>query len=59
LSSIWDAIGADQQRFTEYQFRQFEGRVRNVFIEVKKVLNEAREAGVLRDEPLDLAAVSA
>jgi hypothetical protein len=54
LSEIWDRIGPDQQRFVEYQFRQFEGRVRNVVIELKKVIDEAREAGVLRDQPLDL-----
>lgn len=52
LSEVWDAIGPDQQRFVEYQFRQYEGKVRNVFIELKKILDEARDAGVLRDEPL-------
>jgi hypothetical protein len=56
LSAIWDAIGPDQQRFVEYQFRQYEGRVRDVVIEVKKIIDEAHEAGVLRDRPLDLLA---
>jgi hypothetical protein len=56
LSGIWDAIGADRQRFVEYQFRQHEGRIRNVVIELKKVIDEARETGVLRDQPLDLTA---
>lgn len=56
LSQIWDAIGPDKQRFIEYEFRQYEGRVRNVFIELKKVLDEARDAKVLRDEPLTLGA---
>lgn len=54
LSQVWDAIGPDQQRFVEYQFRQYEGRVRNVIIELKKVLDEARDAGALRDNPLAL-----
>lgn len=58
LSAIWDAIGPDKQRFVEYQFRQYEGRVRNVLIELKKVLDEASAAGVLRDEPLDLTAAA-
>jgi hypothetical protein len=58
LSEVWDAIGEDQQRFIEYQFRQYEGKVRNVVIELKKVIDEASEAGVLRDEPLDLVAVA-
>lgn len=58
LSDVWDAIGEDQQRFIEYQFRQFEGKVRNVVIELKKVIDEAREAGVRRDEPLDLVAAT-
>jgi hypothetical protein len=55
LSGIWDAIGEDQQNFVEYQFRQYEGRVRNVVIELKKVIDEARAAGVLRDDPISLA----
>jgi hypothetical protein len=58
LSQVWDAIGPDQQRFVEYQFRQYEGRVRDVVIELKKVIDEAREANVLRDQPLDLNGVS-
>jgi hypothetical protein len=59
LSAIWDALGPDRQQFVEYQFRQYEGRVRIVFIELKKVIDEAREAGVLREEPLDLSAGTA
>jgi hypothetical protein len=58
LSGIWDVIGEDQQRFVEYQFRQYEGRVRDVVIEVKKVIDDAREAKVLRDQPLDFGATS-
>jgi hypothetical protein len=58
LSEIWDAIGPDKQRFVEYEFRQYERRVRDVIIELKKVLDEARDADALRDEPLDLAGVA-
>jgi len=41
LSAIWDRIGPDQQQFVEYQFRQYEGRVRLVVIELKKILDAA------------------
>jgi len=58
LSDVWDAIGPDQQRFIEYQFRQFEGKVRLVFIEVRQVIVAAREGGFLRDEPLDLGSMA-
>jgi hypothetical protein len=54
LSDLWDAIGADQQRFVEYQFRQYERKVRDIFIELKRVIDEATAGGVLRDDPLDL-----
>lgn len=55
LSDVWDAIGEDQQRFVEHAFRQYEGMVRIVFIELKRVIEAEREGGHLRDEPLDLA----
>jgi hypothetical protein len=55
LSKVWDSAGPDQQRFIEYEFRQFEGRVRLVVIELKKVIDEASQAGVLREEPIDLS----
>jgi len=58
LSDLWDAIGPDQQRFVEYQFRQYEGKVRDVVIELKKVLDEAKAAGVLRDAPMNLESAS-
>lgn len=58
LSDVWDAIGPDKQRFVEYQFRQYEGKVRDVVIELKKVLDEARAAGALRDAPLNLESPS-
>jgi hypothetical protein len=38
----------------EYQFRQYEARVRDVVIELKKVIDEGGEPGVLQDDPLDL-----
>jgi hypothetical protein len=53
MSAIWDSLGPDRQRSFEYQFRMYEGRVREVLIELKKIIDEAREAGVLRDEPID------
>lgn len=56
LSDIWDGIGADQQRFVEYQFRQYERKVRDVVIELKKVIDEAWAAAALREQPLDLRA---
>ena len=55
LSDRWDALGEDRQRFFEHAFRQYEGKVRLVFIELKRVIDAAREGGKLRDEPLDLA----
>jgi hypothetical protein len=54
LSDQWDALGEDQQRFFEHAFRQYEEKVRLVFIELKRVIDAAREGGKLRDEPLDL-----
>jgi hypothetical protein len=54
LSAIWDRIGPDQQQFVEYQFRQYEGRVRLVVIELKRILDAAAEAGALRKDPMDL-----
>lgn len=54
LSAVWDAFGPDQQRLIEYEFRQFEGRVRLAVIELKKVIDEARAASVLREDPIDL-----
>lgn len=55
LSDVWDSLGEDRQRFVEHAFRQFEGKVRDVFIELKRVIEAARDGGHLRDEPLDLA----
>jgi hypothetical protein len=54
LSQIWDAAGVNQRALLEYRFRQFEGRIRLVYIELKKIIDEAREAGAMREEPLDL-----
>jgi hypothetical protein len=56
LSDVWDAIDEDQQQVFEWAFRQYEGKVRNVFIELKLVIVAAREGGHLRDERLDLVA---
>ncbi len=56
LSDVWDAIGPDQQRFVEHQFRQYEGRIRDVVVELKRVIDEASATGGLSDEPLDLEA---
>jgi hypothetical protein len=58
LSDVWDAFGPDQQRFVEYQFRQYEGKIRDVVVELKKVLDEAKAAGALRDAPLNLEPAS-
>jgi hypothetical protein len=54
LSDQWDALGEDQQRFFEHAFRQYEGKVRLVFIELKRVIDAAGVGGKLSDEPLDL-----
>ena len=55
LSDVWDALGEDQQRFVEHAFRLYEAKVRDVFIELKRVIEAARAAGALRDEPVELA----
>ena len=55
LSEVWDAVGPDKQRFIEYHFRQYEAKVRLVVIELKKVIDEAKAGGLLRDDPLDLS----
>jgi hypothetical protein len=39
----------------QYEFRMYESRVRNVVVELKKVIEAGREGGFLRDEPIDLS----
>ena len=53
LSDVWDALGEDRQRFVEHAFREYEAKVRLVFIELKRVIEAARDAGSYRDEPLE------
>ncbi len=54
LSDIWDALTQDQRRFVEHAFRSYEFKVRNVIIELKRVIERARDEALLRDRPLDL-----
>jgi hypothetical protein len=56
MSEWWDRIGPNNQQMIQYEFRQYENRVRLVVIELKKVIDAAREGGHLRDKPLDLTA---
>lgn len=58
LSDVWDSLGPDRQRFIEHAFRQYDGKIRDVFIELKKVITAARERGFLREEPLYLAGLT-
>lgn len=54
MSEWWDRIGPNNQQTVQYEFRMYESRVRNVVIELKKVIAAARDGGHLRDQPLDL-----
>ena len=56
LSDTWDALGPNDREFVIYAFMTYEGRVRDIIVELKKVIDEAREGGYLRDEPLDIGA---
>src|ERR1700674_3082308 len=56
LSDVWDGLTADDQEFVMHAFRSYEGRVRAIIVGLKEVIDEAREGGFLRDEPLDLGA---
>jgi hypothetical protein len=58
LAAIWDSLRPSDQQFVEYQVRVYESNVRNVVIELKKVIDEANARGVLRDQPLDLGAAT-
>jgi hypothetical protein len=53
LSDIWDGLTANDQEFVMHAFRTYEGRVRDIIVELKKVIDEARGGGYLRDEALD------
>jgi hypothetical protein len=54
MSEWWDRIGPNNQQTVQYEFRMYESRVRNVVIELKKIITAARDGGHLRDQPLDL-----
>lgn len=52
LATAWHSMPTQLQQLVQYRFHMYEGEVRDAFIELRKVIREAREAGVLRDEPL-------
>ena len=56
LSDHWQAMTPNERTFVKYQVRVYESKVRNVIVEVHKVINEALDKNVLTDEPLDLGA---
>lgn len=56
LSDKWESLPPQYKAFVKHQFRIFDSKVREVIIEVRKVISEAREKGVLTDDPLDLRA---
>jgi hypothetical protein len=53
LSDKWESLTPTYKTFVKHEFRIFDSRVRNVIIEVRKVIKEAEEKNVLIDEPLD------
>ncbi len=52
-TTVWHALGPEVRRLIEVRFRLFESEARDVYIELRKVIKEASEAGVLLREPLD------
>ena len=47
MSEWWDRIGPNNRQMIQYEFRMYESRVRNVVVELKKVIEAGREGGRL------------
>jgi hypothetical protein len=56
LSDKWESLPPNYKTFVKHQFRIFDSKVREVIIEVRKVIKEAEDKNVLSDDPLDLRA---
>lgn len=53
LVAIWDSLAPNDREFEEWAFRQYDGEVREVIVELKRVVEEARAGGYLRDDQVD------
>lgn len=56
LVALWDRLPEHKRQLVAWSFHQYEGKVRRVANDLHHILREAVEAGMWRDDPIDLSA---